>query len=53
MNYVGVSCETGEQEKEAFRKEGTRHPKLVYKTVRINALLPFIKGILRPKDRIR
>ena len=53
VNYVGVLCEIGEQEEEAFKKEGIRHPKLVYKTVRIHALLPFIKVIMRPKGRIR
>jgi len=53
VNYIGVLCEIVEQEEQAFKKEGIRHPKLLYKTVRIHALLPFLKLILRPKGRIR
>lgn len=49
---MGVLHEIAEQKEEAFKKE-VRHPKLVYKTVRIHALLPFVKVILRPKGRIR
>lgn len=53
VNYMGVLREIGEQKEEAFKKEVIRHPKLVYKTVRIHALLPFVKVILRRKGRIR
>lgn len=50
---MGVLCETGEQEEEAFIKEDIRHAKLAYRTIRIHLLLPFIKVILKPKVRIR
>lgn len=53
MSYVGVWCQTGEEEEEAFKKEGIRHLKLLYKAIRIHALLPFIRVILRLKNGIR
>lgn len=42
-----------ESKKRRPSKKGIRHPKLVYKTIRIHALLPSVKVILRPKGRIR